>query len=119
MNGRILGGLACVAMLAGCQTAKPIYHWGNYEAVLYQDYAAPGKASPEQQIEKLKEDLEKAKAANLPAPPGLHAHLGYLYSKIGKSDLALQEFDLEKRLFPESAKFIDGFLNRAKGASKP
>lgn len=105
---------------AGCQTRpKPLYYWGDYQGLLYQDYSSPGKASPEQQIETLKVDLEKAKSANLPAPPGLHAHLGYLYAKIGKGDLATQEFQTEKKLFPESTKFIDTMLARASAAPKP
>lgn len=119
MTVRIFAGMTLAVFLAGCQTAKPIYYWGNYEALAYQSYATPGKASAEQQIEKLKEDLEKAKAANLPIHPGLHAHLGYLYTQTGKSDLALQEFEIEKKLFPESVKFIDGLLAQAKPAAKP
>jgi hypothetical protein len=112
--------LVFVAFVAGCQTRpKPLYYWGNYQGIVYQDYSSPGKASPEQQIESLKADLEKAKSANLPAPPGLHAHLGYLYGKIGKSDLALREFQTEKELFPESATFIDGLLTRSQAAPKP
>jgi hypothetical protein len=108
------------AGFAGCQTRpQPIYHWGNYQALLYQDYSAPGKAGPEQQIETLKADLEKAKSANRPAPPGLHAHLGYLYAKFGRGDLATLEFQAEKTLFPESAVFIDALLARAVSPPKP
>ena len=110
----------CAGFFAGCQTKpRPIYYWGNYESLLYQDYSAPGKAAPEQQIETLKADREKAKSANLPAPPGWHAHLGYLYSKIGRSDLAVQEFQTEKSLFPESAKFIEALLAHSQAAPKP
>lgn len=110
---------ALCAAVAGCQTApRTLYHWGSYEGLLYQGYSAPGKASPEQQIETLKADLEKAGAAHQPTPPGLHAQLGYLYAQTGKADAAWAEFETEKRLFPESATFIDGLLKRMKGGKK-
>lgn len=110
---------ALCAALVGCQTARPLYYWGNYEAQIYQGYSAPGKATPEQQIEALKADIEKAKAANLATPPGLHAHLGYLYAQTGKADLAAQEFDTEKRLFPESSGLVDSLMKRPKATAKP
>ena len=43
-------------------------------------------------------------------PPGWHAHLGYLYFELGKSDQARQEFETEKANFPESAVFMDRLL---------
>ncbi len=119
MSHRLFAGLLLAALLTGCQTQRPLYYWGSYEAQIYQSYTSPGKVSPAEQIEKLKLDLEKARAANLPAHPGLHAHLGYLYTQTGQADLALQEFAAEKRLFPESAPFIDGLLARAKPAPTP
>lgn len=109
----LLGAGALSALfLAGCQTARPLYYWGNYETVLYQSYSAPGKHSPADQIEKLKEDVAKAAATNQKTPPGLHAQLGLLYLQIGKADLAVQEFETEKTLFPESASFINGMLKQ-------
>ncbi len=101
-------------LLAGCQTARPLYYWGHYESLIYQGYAKPGKAPPELQVERLQEDVQKAAAANLPVHPGLHAYLGYLYYQMGKLDLAEKEFAMEKTLFPESAAFIDHMLNKPK-----
>lgn len=111
-------GLAAGFLLAGCQTARPLYFWGQYEPLIYQSYTAPEKAPPEMQVEKLKADLEKARAANLPAHPGLHAHLGYLYYQLGKFDEAQEQFEAEKRLFPESSVFIDQMLKQHSSAAK-
>lgn len=108
--------LAALALVAGCQTAKPLYHWGHYEPLAYQAHVKPDKAPVALQIEKLEEDLQKAAAANLPPHPGLHAHLGYLYFTIGRLDDAMKHFEAEKRLFPESATFIDTLLKSAKPA---
>ena len=98
-------------LLAGCQTARPLYYWGNYEPITYESYVKPDKATAEIQIEKLQEDIQKASATNLGVPPGLHAQLGYLYYQQGKLDLAEKEFSAEKALFPESGPFIDRLLH--------
>lgn len=47
-------------------------------------------------------------------PPGWHAHLGYLYYQVGKSDQARQELMTEKAEFPESAVFVDRLLANVK-----
>lgn len=99
--------LASAALLAGCASTMPLYHWGNYEALIYASYAAPGKVPPETEVEKLEQDRQKALATHQRLPPGWHAHLGYLYYQLGKADQAQQEFQSEKAEFPESATFID------------
>lgn len=100
---------ALAALLAGCG-APSLYTWGHYEDLIYVSYAAPGKVSPEMQVEKLEEDYQRARSANKRMPPGWHAHLGYLYYQLGKFDQAHQEFVTEKAEFPESAVFIDRVL---------
>jgi hypothetical protein len=106
-------------MLAGCQTPPPtLYHWGAYEASIYRQLAAPDKGTPEQMATALEADVQKAAAANRPVHPGLHAQLGYLYHLTGRDDLARQEFETEKRLFPESAVFMDRMLGNAPSPAK-
>src|SRR5664280_1481853 len=73
-----------ILLLAGCQTPRPLYYWGNYETVLYQAYQKPEAATPERQVAKLEEDLTRAAAKNLQPNPGLHAQLGFAYYQIGK-----------------------------------
>jgi hypothetical protein len=110
---RFVGLSALLALLTGCAVPS-IYSWGHYEDVIYVSYSAPGKMSPEMQVTKLEEDYQKARAANKPVPPGWHAHLGYLYFELGKSDQARQEFETEKANFPESAVFMDRLLANLK-----
>jgi len=102
-------------LLAGCQTPRPLYYWGNYENIAYLSYAKPDKAPLETQREKLEEDLQKAEGHHLAAHPGLHAQLGYVYFQLGRVDDAIREFSTEKTLFPESATFMDRMIERAKG----
>jgi hypothetical protein len=58
----------------------------------------------------MEEDMHKAASANKPLPPGFHAHLGNLYYQMGKSDLAVQEFEKEKAQFPEATVFMDRLI---------
>lgn len=107
-----------VIALAGCakQEPKKIYQWGNYQDMVYSFYS--NDTAPEAQIGALQEIVEKAKAVAKPVPPGLHAQLGMLYSKTGKTDLAMAEFNKEKTMFPESAPYIDFLTRKDKGSLK-
>ncbi|MGJ8687554.1 MAG: DUF4810 domain-containing protein [Spongiibacteraceae bacterium] len=99
-------------------TQNHMYYWGNYEKLLYDMYAKPGEAPPDLQIIKLTEDIQRADNAGLAVPPGLHAHLGFMYSAIGNVPQAKMAFLQEKQRFPESAVLIDSFLSRIEG-TKP
>ncbi|WP_159566234.1 DUF4810 domain-containing protein [Budvicia diplopodorum] len=113
-----IGCLLAVLLLVGCSKApRPIYYWNDYQATIYQYYQSDS-TSPEQQIEKLKEIIQKAQAKNLPVPPGLHAHLGMLYSNTGHPELAIPEFEAEKAQFPESTTFMNFLINKSKGGKK-
>jgi hypothetical protein len=105
----LLWSFAAATLFAGCRSPD-IYYWGNYENVIYGSYAHPDKVPPEAQVQKLAQDEHKALSANKPLPPGFHAHLGYAYFQLGKLDLARQEFETEKKDFPESAVFMDRLL---------
>lgn len=101
-------------LLAGCQTAKTLYYWGNYEEALYKTYRNPAQTDPSDMVMKLEQDLAKAAAKNMQPNPGLHAQLGYAYFQLGKFDAAKKEFETEKALYPESAVFIDRMLAKFK-----
>jgi len=103
--------IAALAALSAC-APKSIYSWGRYEELVFEMYMKPGQADPVTQTAKLTEDIDKAKAEGKPVPPGVHAHLAYLYYQQGNVGGAQQEFQIEKTLFPESAAFIDGMLQR-------
>lgn len=112
------GLLLAFAVLCGCTTApKPLYNWDNYQSTVYQYYQL-GETGPEQQITALKASIEKSRAKSLQVPPGLHAHLGMLYSNMGQMDLAMAEFKAEKALYPESGTFMDFLTRKDKGATK-
>lgn len=106
---------ALVALLlftAGCAQKPQIYRWGGYQDLIYQMYMEPGAADPATQAAKLSEDIQRTEAEGKRVPPGVHAHLGYVYYSLGNTGLAAQQFDAERTLFPESTIFIDGILDR-------
>lgn len=103
----------CCLSFSGC-ASQSLYYWGEYEDLIYQMYNETGSADPATQVAKLKEDIGKAGVEGKLVPPGLHAHLGYMYFLEGDTKSAIQEFETEKELFPESATFVDGLMNRIK-----
>jgi hypothetical protein len=107
--------LVATAFVTGCAHREPpLYQWGSYEDLVYDMYVNPGKAEPGVQIERLTEDIQRAQAEGQRVPPGVHAHLGYMHFVQGNQGEALHEFATERELYPESAVFIDGMMNRLK-----
>ena len=99
----------CVSVV-GCGSPD-MYSWGRYEKLVYGMYRAPGKVTPSVQVEHMLKDLEKARSKSKTVPPGFHAHLGYLYNELGQLELARAQFEAEKNLYPESAKFMDRLIS--------
>ncbi|ODS24709.1 hypothetical protein AB835_02230 [Candidatus Endobugula sertula] len=107
-------GILFVLSLSACTTTNnDLYHWGHYESLIHTMYNEPGSATPEEQITTLQSDIEAAKGGNKPIPPGLYAHLGFMYSLTGNMASAVDFFNREKELFPESAVVIDRLTKRA------
>lgn len=103
-----------VLMLSGClATKKNTYHWGDYESLIYKMYADTENATTDIQIERLERDIKETQKRGRKTPPGVYAHLGFIYASTGNSELAIEAFNQEKNLFPESVKFIDGMMDRA------
>jgi hypothetical protein len=107
--------LLAATMLVGCAAKQPLlYQWGSYEEQIYAMYSDTGKVSIEEQLNNLERDYQVARAADKPVPPGYHAQVGYLYFQLGKTDQALQSFETEKTLFPESTVYMDRLIARIK-----
>ncbi|ABC29901.1 uncharacterized protein conserved in bacteria [Hahella chejuensis KCTC 2396] len=117
---RLIAPALALAILAGCANQpRGLYYWGSYQDVLLDMYTKPGEADNNTQIEKLTVTIEQANNHGQQVPPGLYAHLGMIYASAGEPGLAVEAFNQEKALYPESATFIDGILERAKkGAAK-
>jgi hypothetical protein len=111
---RLILFLLALSLVAGCVRKPLMYEWGSYEDQVYAMYSDTGKSPVEEQVGNLERDYQVARSENKPVPPGYHAHLGYLYYQLGKIDQALQSFETEKQLFPESAQYMDFLIARIK-----
>ena len=105
--------LGITALAAGCSSGpKSRYAWGSYEERAYRFLFASTTEEVAEDIRVLSAEIEQADAEGRPVPPGVHAHLGYLYAITGNTESAAQQFEIEKRLYPESRVFLDGCLRR-------
>ncbi len=116
MNKNAWHTLAIITMIlmAGCATNKDIYYWGEYEQLIHDAYMKPGSADTATQIEKLTADIQKAAATGKKVPPGIYAHLGFLYAMEGKDLQSKAAFKQEQTLYPESNTLIEGMMKRAR-----
>lgn len=111
-----LGVALLLGTLASCQQGRGIYHWGPYETSVWNVTHADGAADIDAEIAAFGEVIEKARLTDTPVAPGMHAHLGLLYSMKGQLDAARAAFESERELYPESAAFIDGLIERMGGS---
>jgi hypothetical protein len=103
-----------LVLLTGCATKVPtLYQWGSYQEQIYAQYSEPGKVPVEAQIAALEADAQKVAAKDRKPPPGYYAHLGSLYYQSGKPGQAVQSFEAEKALFPESTVYMDLLIQHA------
>ena len=102
-----------VWLLSGCVKKANTYYWGDYEKLILQMYTDADKADSKTQIERLEKDIQEAERRGRKTPPGVFAHLGFIYASVGLKDQAIEAFTQEKSRFPESVQFIDGMMNRA------
>jgi hypothetical protein len=86
------------------------YYWGKYETLIYNNVTDSSDITTQTQI--LATDIEKAKHSGKRVAPGMHAHLGYLYSMQGLTNESKAALLEETRLYPESKTFIYGMLKR-------
>lgn len=112
-TGAALVVLASMA-LGGCATKRTsLYQWQGYQANVDAHFRGD-KLSPDAQVQRMEEDLQKIRVSGGAVPPGYYAHLGLLYGKQGKLDQFAQQMQAEKAQYPESATFMDFLLRNFK-----
>lgn len=106
----ILVALALI-VLGGCAANNnSIYYWGNYSQTAYEYQKSPSESSRQAHVQSLTAIVENAVAQHKKIPPGICAELGMLQAQ-NSPKLALQYFNQEKSLFPESAPLMDRLIN--------
>jgi hypothetical protein len=100
------------AGLMGCaQPPKPLYHWEGFQRQLYEHFKADS-SGPNEQLQLLDAQAEKARSRGVALPPGFRAHLAMVYLKLGRDTEARLQLEAEKASFPESAPYMDFLLKR-------
>lgn len=105
MNAKTRAAIGLIASLGAtaCATNQSRFEWGRYDTSLYAYSKHPEKlpifeSSLEEAISRGKEKGHVA--------PGLQAELGYLYLGEGKRAEAIEQFNAEMTMFPESRLFL-------------
>lgn len=107
--------LIVLLFLGGC-TSPYLYEWGDYDQWLYENYKDPkGDEELYQELTALFDKYEKRKKPSTkPMAPGLFAEYGFLLMRRGDNARAIEYYNKEKALWPESATFMDSMIQTAK-----
>lgn len=104
--------MAMLAMIAaGCQS--DLYEWGEYEPSVRRMYDKNKDFEVTSEISRLTEEVKRSESNGRKPPPGKYAYLGYLHTLAQDNKSAIAAFESEKRLFPESAPFMNDMIRRA------
>ena len=90
--------------------AQTHYSWNGYDQALYDHYKSP--AEREQYIETLRVIILSAEESGK-IPPGLYAEYGYTFYEVGNYQQAIQYFQREADLWPESRFFMNKMIRNA------
>ena len=87
---------------------------GNQIAAQYYNFLRLGFEGY-RRVQQASRDVAEAETKGLLVPPGVYAHLGYMYLLQGNAAAARDALQTEKRLYPESETFVDRLLAQAEG----
>ena len=100
--------LACGALASGCGPTV-LYDWGHYEESLQASYVAHDDAKAWSSLEAT---IASAPQTGRRIPPGACAEYGFLLYKRGQPERAIEYFQQEAQLFPESKPLMDKLITR-------
>lgn len=109
--------LVCGVLASGC-APKPLYSWGDYEGSLQASYVAHDQAKA---LADLETTIASAQQTGGRIPPGVCAEYGFLLYSSGQRERAIEYFEREEQLFPESKPLMDKLTAkvRQQDASSP
>lgn len=107
---KILIPIIFIVFISGC--ASNLYIWNNYSKSKY----IMKKKETDEAIRSHKESLisiiDKSELSGKKVPPGIYSELGQIYQREGEVKSAIECFENEKYLYPESIKFIDLIISQ-------
>lgn len=98
---------AFALLLSGCAPKKnSLYSWDRaYIDSVYTTLNNENDAAGD--IGKIEKYVQQSIVDGKKVPPGVYAHLGLLYSKVGNDGQALVYFEKEANAFPESRHYMN------------
>jgi len=112
LRSRLWWVAGAALVLVGCVAPQQrLYAWGKYDSVLYAHYKKPAERA--EWVTNLKTIIAQAEQAGAKVPPGMYAEYGYALLEEGQRDRAVEYFEKEKALWPESRAFMDKMIQAA------
>lgn len=99
----------------GC-APKQMYYWGNYSDTLYAYKKNTNDETLLKHMQELNKIVDESNKRNKRVPPGVYGELGYLYLKTNKTKEAIENFKLEKQLYPESTILMDRLIQKSEAS---
>ncbi|MBL7049726.1 MAG: DUF4810 domain-containing protein [Nitrospira sp.] len=96
----------------GC-APKQMYSWGNYSDTLYAYKKDSNDETLMRHLQELNKIIEESKKHDQRVPPGVYGELGYLSLKGNKPEKAIEYFNAEKQLYPESTVLMDRLIKKS------
>jgi hypothetical protein len=116
---RVLLVVLLAVLFAGCAPQKAsMYYFGKTDATLYATKKEPTEENFLKLLQSLEDVITQSQQRGLKVPPGIHAHLGYLYLLEKKTEQATASFNEEKRLYPEATVFMERMIEKTDLSSK-
>ncbi|MCF0177429.1 MAG: DUF4810 domain-containing protein [Bacteroidales bacterium] len=110
----IAAGAACLLLSACGSSRKQLYSWYDYQDSSYKYTKEPTDENEAKLIKTYEKMIAEPKGSRKQVPPGMCAEIGYLYFTKGQKEKAVQFFEKEIELYPESALFIKRILDSVK-----
>jgi len=105
-------------LMSGCSSQpKPLYNYGDYSESYYQakkELSTDSALELQKAIEYSIQNATDSRSGRV--APGMYANLGYIYLKGGNSQKAIENFEKEKSIYPESAHFMDRMIKKVEVA---
>ena len=113
-------GLSMLLFISiGCAPQQQsMYYWGDYSGSLYKVHKDPNETNVGEHQALLENIIKESESRNLRVPPGVYAELGYIYFLKKNTNEALNFFNKEKQIYPESTIFMENLIQRTEKLEK-
>ena len=110
--------LLCILLASCSNISTGGYYWGKYSYTYHDLLKNPSDLTRSAHEKTLRDIIKKSNEKNLRTPPGIHAELGHLLSRTGKTNEAWSHYQAEQTLYPESKLFLQRLLSAKKNGDE-